>query len=106
MNWTSYEPVSFEGKTFGQKDVEFARFLALPDLVAPVRLEVALPRLQHAEWERGEQEADASSDLAVHETLVRAGWSAVDAFDVCNGFENYRDYILSSKGEWGVAKNG
>ena len=47
MNWTSYKPVEYEGRQYGQKDMEFSRFLDLPGLVtAP--LEVAMSAGQGA----------------------------------------------------------
>ena len=30
MNWASYKPEEFAGETYGQKDIEFLRFLDLP----------------------------------------------------------------------------
>ncbi len=42
MNWTSYKSVEFEGQTFGQKDIEFRRFIDLPATVAPSILELAV----------------------------------------------------------------
>jgi hypothetical protein len=40
MNWTaSKNPLVYEGQTYGQKDVEFTRFLDLPSRVAPTVLE-------------------------------------------------------------------
>src|SRR5262252_9264701 len=31
MNWTSYKPLTYRGQTYGQKDMEFKRFLELPE---------------------------------------------------------------------------
>ena len=30
MNWTSYKPIEYKGRTYGQKDIEMERFMGLP----------------------------------------------------------------------------
>jgi hypothetical protein len=35
MNWTSYKPLKYRGRMYGQKDVEFTRFLDLPRQGSP-----------------------------------------------------------------------
>jgi hypothetical protein len=42
MNWSSYKPVEYSGTRYEQKDVEFMRFVHLPEMVAPATLELAL----------------------------------------------------------------
>ena len=95
MNWSSYNPVKFEGRTFGQKDVEFMRFLDLPKHVAPARLEVAA---------RGTGRRTLPDGLLSH--LNYKGWSVVDPSEVCADIDQYRDYVRSSYAEWSIAKNG
>lgn len=91
MNWTSYKPVEYGGQTFGQKDVEFSRFIDLPALVAPVELELAV--------NAGKVRATPRALLA------RKGWRVVDPLEVCPDIDRYRDYVASSKAEWSVAKH-
>jgi len=109
MNWTSYVPSTYEGETYGLKDVEFARFVTLPRRVTP-SLEVALPLLEHPEWQvtestRGNETPGSEENATVHDFLSSAGWHVVDSTSSCAGFRQYRDYISSSKAEWTVAKN-
>ena len=109
MSWTSYAPLTYAGQTYGQKDVEFKRFLELPDRVAPVELEIALSRTQHLEWREetpkiGELVRDKVNWTA-QDLLRNAGWRVVDSIEACGDFDSYRDYIQSSKAEWSVAKN-
>ncbi len=92
MNWTSYNAVTFAGRTYGQKDLEFRRFIDLPSLVAPTHLEVAANTGKTRRTPR---------DLLAHR-----GWRVVDPADVCPDFETYREYLRLSKAEWSVAKNG
>src|SRR5688572_15726964 len=51
MNWTSYKPMRFEGKSYHQKDIEFIRFIELKRKLKNICLEVALSKLQHSNWQ-------------------------------------------------------
>jgi hypothetical protein len=92
MNWTSYKPVTFGGQTYGQKDVEFERFIELPGRVPGTRLEIAINA--------------GKTRRTPRDRLKRSGWSVVDPDRVCPDLESYRNYIESSKAEWSAAKNG
>jgi hypothetical protein len=92
MNWTSYNAIEFEGRSYGQKDVELRRFLDLPLRVDPTQLEIALSAGKNAH---------APVDL-----LRYRGWQIVEPAVVCADLESYRHYIQSSMAEWSVAKNG
>jgi hypothetical protein len=112
MSWTSYRPLSYAGRKFGQKDVELARFLDLPARVSPTMLEIALNRTQHADWEAERRtpslgdEAVGSQRATAAERLSRMGWRVADAAEVGRDLDSYRRYIQSSKAEWSVAKGG
>jgi hypothetical protein len=92
MNWTSYNPVVYNGQTYGQKDVEFLRFLALPSRVIPTVCEIAVNA--------------GKTRRTPRPLLVHKGWRVVDPEVVCPDLESYRHYIETSKAEWSVAKNG
>ncbi|MBI3326886.1 MAG: glycosyltransferase family 1 protein [Nitrospinae bacterium] len=92
MNWTSHNPVLYGGQAYGQKDVEFLRFLELPSMVAPTILEIAVNT--------------GKTRRTPRELLAYKGWSVVDPLEVCPDLDGYRRYIESSKAEWSVAKNG
>lgn len=87
MQWKSYQPVNFAGRHYGQKDVEFRKLLHLPRCT-PQPLEVAVTR--------GAPEDELRSE----------GWQLADSLVKTATLESYRDYIVSSRGEWGIAKNG
>jgi len=91
MNWSSYNDVEFQGKRYGQKDVEFRRFLNLPSRTA-VPLEVAMGSGKNAR--------------PPYALLRHRGWSIVDPAQVCPDLDSYRRYLQTSRGEWSVAKNG
>jgi hypothetical protein len=113
MNWTSYKPLVYSGQIYGQKDVEFKRFLELPRKVAPIAMEVALSRTEHLEWQaedenlppRLESLASGKAHRTPRDILTRTGWHIVDAIETCGDLDSYRHYIESSKAEWSVAKN-
>jgi hypothetical protein len=92
MNWTSYNPVVYNGQTYGQKDTEFLRFLDLPSLVAPTALEIAVN--------------EGKTRRTPRSLLAHKGWRVVEPALVCPDFDSYRQYIESSQAEWSVAKNG
>jgi Glycosyl transferases group 1 len=92
MNWTSYNPVEFEGVSYGQKDIEFRRFLDLPSAVDPIQLEVAM--------------SPGKNQQAPLQLLRHRGWRIVDPSEVCPDLDSYRRYITTSRGEWSVAKHG
>ena len=87
MNWQSHPPLEYGGREYGQKDVEFARFMGLPGRVA-VPLEVAVSG----------QNVPASG-------LEDSGWGIRDAQECTISFDTYRDYIGASRGEFSICKN-
>ena len=44
--------------------------------------------------------------MSPRDLLLKTGWHVVNPDEVCAGLDEYRNYIVSSKGEWSVAKNG
>lgn len=91
MNWSSYNDVEFAGRRYGQKDVEFRRFLNLPSRTAAA-LEVAM--------------ASGKNARAPYDLLRHRGWSIVDPAVACPDLDSYRRYLQTSRGEWSVAKSG
>jgi hypothetical protein len=88
MNWDTFKPVKYEGKTYGSKDVEFRKFENLPRLTsAPLELAVSGKRVPT-------------------EQLARAGWRVRNACDIAKSVDSYTEYIRGSKGEFTVCRNG
>ena len=112
MNWTSYKAITYGGRTYGQKDVEFLKFMGLPQRMLPTSLEVALHK-PHIRWPSNYENTPAcvrtvnqnNATWTPYEVLTQLGWRVVDATEVCPDFDSYRRYIQQSKGEWSVAKN-
>ncbi len=87
MNWQAHQPVEFNGKRFGQKDVEFQKFIGLPAR-AQAPLEIAV-----------------SGKQVPCKELLASGWRLRDAHQVTRSVSSYIDYIVSSCGEFSVCKN-
>jgi hypothetical protein len=87
MNWQSHEPLQFGGRTYGQKDVEFHKFMRLPRQV------------------RADVEVAVTGSKAPIAALRENGWRVSDAHAVTASVESYRRYIEASTGEFSVCKN-
>jgi hypothetical protein len=86
MNWQAHDEIAYEGRRYGQKDLEFPKFIDLPRHVrAPLELAVA--------------------GAAPRADLEAAGWSLRDAHAVTIAFDGYWDYIRASLAEFSVCKN-
>jgi hypothetical protein len=86
MNWQSHPPLEYKGRCYGQKDLEFAKFMDLPAKVTST-LEVAV------------------SGSVPRAALEQAGWRTRHAHDVTNSYDTFVSYIQASRGEFSVCKN-
>lgn len=92
MNWTAGRPLLFGGESWGQKDVEFERFISLPLWVPDVPLAVAVGQT-------------CGAGAAFPATYVeRQGWRVLDPVACAPEWRSYRDFIRGSRGEFSVAK--
>jgi len=88
MNWQSYEPIRYSGKTYGHKKEEFWKFLELPSKTKiPIELSVSGKKIPT-------------------KRLTEAGWRIRDSHYVTRSFDAFVDYISVSKGEFSICKNG
>lgn len=87
MNWRSHGPLVHDGVSYGQKDVEFARFADLPGRVPGARFVLAL------------------AGGAPRRQLRDAGWRMRHAHRVTSSYDAYRRFVRGSRGEISVAKN-
>jgi hypothetical protein len=86
MNWQAHDPLNHRGLTYGQKDVEFGKFIELPRCVK-VPMEIAV------------------SGRIPRQALATAGWRVRSAHDVTCTYDSYHDYIGGSRGEFSVCKH-
>jgi hypothetical protein len=90
MNWSVVREVTFEGERWGQKNVEFMRFLQLPRRVPEIPLGVAVSQTPEAPFP--------------FEAVREAGWIVFDPAVCAYDARTYREFILGSRGEFSVAK--
>lgn len=91
MNWVSYKSCEYGGETWGQKDVEFMKFIDLPQKTSQ-KFEIAMgmgPGMKRPT-----------------ELLQQKGWQLIEPSEHLPDPWTYRDYLSGSKGEWSVAKEG
>lgn len=86
MNWKAHAEVSYNGQTYGQKDIMFSDFLSLPGMV-DVPMSVAV----------------AGSPPS--EELRRHGWGLQRGHEVTATFDRYRQHIHDSLAEFSVCKH-
>jgi len=91
MNWVSYKPSEYAGETWGQKDIEFRKFIELPERTTQ-KFEIAMGLGQ------GKQRPT--------ELILSKGWRLIEPDKALPDPWTYRDYLRQSKGEWSVAKEG
>jgi hypothetical protein len=114
MNWTSYKPLRYARHIYGQKNMEFQRFIELPSTIHPTLIEVALSKTQHLNWQNDDRNlpptalefVSSQPKWTPSDLLAHMGWRVVDPLRACPDLDSYREYIESSKAEWSVAKNG
>ncbi len=91
MNWASYAPKEWEGKPYGQKDLEFQKFMELPRHTSQ-KLVMAMGR--------------GPGNKRPTEQLNEIGWKILEPDQVVPDHHTYRDFLRTSKGEWSIAKHG
>ena len=84
MRWDGFQDSEYEGKTYGQKDRELARFIDLPRRTSQ-KFRIALNG---------------------PETLAEYGWEIVPGEIATRTPQAYRQFIQQSRAEFGVAKHG
>ena len=90
MNWMSYEPLEFNGRMYGQKDMEFEKFIDLP-LKTPQKFVMAMGK--------------GIGNKRPTEMLQSKGWKIVEPDEVIPDHKSYRTFLAQSKAEWSIAKH-
>jgi hypothetical protein len=89
MNWIAGGRLTYNGETWGQKDIEFMKVIDVPQRVdAPFSVVVG----------------QTTGTPFPADTAKRAGWSVLDPTDHTPDWNTYRDFIRGSLGEFSVAK--
>lgn len=87
MNWKAHEIVKFRDEVFGQKDIEFPKFIDLPKL-ARVPMEVAV----------------SGKNIPLNK-LEENGWMVKPGKEVTRTYDSFLRYISWCRGEFSVCKN-
>jgi hypothetical protein len=91
FNWTAVREFEFMGRMWGQKSVEFLKFLGVPRSLPDVRFTVGVGQTTGNPFPAGEARG--------------AGWEVLDAADVARTVDTYQDFIRASRAEFSVAKH-
>ncbi|MEO6733903.1 MAG: hypothetical protein ABIN01_21955 [Ferruginibacter sp.] len=92
MNWAAGKQLLYNGEAWGQKDIEFKKFMQLPQLVPDINLSIIVNQTGGTE-----QPFSRSS-------IESAGWKIADAETKAGNWINYQAFIGDSLGEFSVAK--
>lgn len=93
MNWTAAKNLEFKGETWGQKDVEFMKFIDLPQKVSEISLAVAVA-----------QTGGTGNDSFPSEKAQKVGWKVLNPETEAADWISYQKFIEKSFGEFSVAK--
>lgn len=92
MNWNAGRALDWGGDTWGQKNLEFVRFLDLPRRASGANFTLAV--------------GQTSGDPFPEDLAAAHGWHVVAAEAVVPTWRDYRRFIQDSRGEWSIAKEG
>lgn len=93
MNWTAGKILTFEGEEWGQKDIEFQKFVKLPQLVNGIKLSAIVNK------------TGGTGQNFFKDEIEKEGWIILNADKNANNWKDYQNFILGSLGEFSVAKN-
>jgi hypothetical protein len=87
MNWRSHDPVTYNGKSYGQKDVEFNKIIELPGKI------------------REKMEVAVAGNQVPRDKLRNNLWNVVNGHEVTRDYDTFLNYLRKSKGEFSICKN-
>jgi hypothetical protein len=93
MNWTAGKVLQYNNEKWGQKDIEFQKFLELPKRVPEVSLSAVVNKTGNV------------NSRFPKTALENAGWKILDAEQNAGDWNDYQQFINQSYGEFSVAKH-
>lgn len=93
MNWTAAKNLEFEGETWGQKDIEFMKYLDLPKKNPGSSLAVGV----------GQTGGTGNAGFPV-EKAKDSGWKILDPSVCADNWIDYQKFIKDSLAEFSVSK--
>jgi hypothetical protein len=92
MNWSARNPMVYQRQPWGQKNVEFLKFISLPACFRETQFQVAMAMPQ-----KGDQDDDIQA-------IKNAGWKLLPANEMVRTANAYLHFIAASSAEFSVAK--
>ena len=92
MNWSGRKKLYYNGQTWGQKDVEFEKFVEVPGRFPDLKFDVVI-----------NSPLNPDSEFNT-ERLKRNKWNVLNPRDVVYDFSSYSRFIKSSFAEFSIAK--
>ncbi len=93
MNWTAAKNLDYDGERWGQKDVEFRKFIGLPEAVTETELAVAVG-----------QTGETGNDAFPSDDVRKNGWHILSPNVCAENWIDYQNFIENSLGEFSIAK--
>ncbi len=91
MNWTERPDFRYENESWGQKNKEFQKFYALPE-ISGEKFEIIINRPKDAETARA------------MEHLRSCGWDVLSPDDLISDMQHYKNFVQSSFAEFSITK--
>lgn len=92
MNWSGRKKLKYKDEEWGQKDVEFEKFIEVPRKYPKSKFEVVI-------------NPPVNPDCQFDSTEIENyGWEVLNPHTTVQGPFNYKEFILKSSGEFSVAK--
>lgn len=91
MNWKPVPPIEYDGRTWGQKDEEFDKIVDAPQTLPAATFELTVNVTDESRFPR--------------ERIAGCGWGIRRPQDTVANWQDYRQYLQGSRGEFSVAKH-
>ncbi len=92
MNWTAAKTLVYKGESWGQKDIEFKKFLSIPKLAKGVSFSAVV------------NQTGGTAQTFFKEDVETEGWKILDSESSAGNWMQYQQFINNSFGEFSVAK--
>jgi len=92
MNWTAAKTLIYNGQEWGQKDIEFKKYINLPYLVKGIKLSAIV------------NQTGSTIQSFSKENVTEKGWHILDPDQNAGDWKSYQNFISKSSGEFSVAK--
>lgn len=92
MNWTAAKSLEYDGEVWGQKNLEFKKFIDLPHYVKGIQLSAVV------------NQTGGTDQTFSKENVTEKGWQILEPETSAGDWKSYQNFINSSLGEFSVAK--